>query len=134
MLILLGLLFIRLKICRIKITFLHQGDKMAQTPIEYSPVPATYIVSSGSRYERSKVIYYGEQRFMTFETYVRRNYDTSGNESVMVITKGVEYRPDLVSHDYYGYPDHWWRILEANGMKDVFEFKTGTTIVLPKAE
>lgn len=107
---------------------------MAQTPIDYSPVPASHIVASGSRYERSQVIYYGEQRFLTFEIYVRKKYSPSNSEEVMVVTKGVEYRPDLVSYDYYGYPDNWWRILEVNGMKDIFEFKAGTTILLPKSE
>lgn len=104
---------------------------MATTPIERSNVLASQIVATGSRYENSPVIFYGEQRFLTFETYIRRNYEPTGNENVMIINKGVEYRPDLVSYDYYGFSDHWWRILEANGMKDIFEFKAGVTIMLP---
>ena len=107
---------------------------MAQTPIEFSQVAASQIVASGSRYETNRVIYYGEQRFLTFETYIRQEYVPSGTEQVMVITKGVEYRPDLVSFDYYGYPDNWWRILEVNGMKDIWDFKAGVTITLPRSE
>jgi hypothetical protein len=49
----------------------------------------------------------------------------------MVITPGVEYRPDLVSYDKYGTPNSWWMILEANGMKDIWDFKSGKTIMLP---
>jgi hypothetical protein len=49
----------------------------------------------------------------------------------MVISKGVEHRPDLVSFDHYGHVDNWWRILEANNIKDIWDFKAGTTIILP---
>jgi hypothetical protein len=37
----------------------------------------------------------------------------------------------LVSYDAYGFVDNWWRILEANQMKDVWDFKTGKTIIIP---
>jgi hypothetical protein len=100
-------------------------------PIEESPITADEIVPYGSRYRNSKVIYYGEKRFVTFETYIRQKYQPTGHENVAVITKGVEFRPDLASHEYYGYPENWWRILEANNMKDIYEFKAGKTIILP---
>lgn len=100
-------------------------------PIEYTNIPTQNLVAGGSRYKKQVVIYYGEQRFLTFDTYTRVPYNRQGNEKVMVISKGVEYRPDLVSHDFYGFPDNWWRILEANGMNDVFDFKAGLTILLP---
>jgi len=100
-------------------------------PIEESQMTADQIVSYGSRYRTSKVVYYGEKRFVTFETYVRKKYQPSGHENVAVITKGVEYRPDLASFEYYGYPENWWLILEANGIKDVWDFKAGKTIILP---
>ena len=103
---------------------------MAQ-PIEESQITAVEIVSHGSRYRESKVIYYGEKRFVTFEMYIRKEYLPTGHENIAVISKGIEYRPDLASYEYYGYPDNWWRILEANKMKDVWEFKAGTTIILP---
>ena len=100
-------------------------------PIEYPPITATSVVTPGSRYRDQTVIYYGERRFLTFATYVRKPYVPSGSERVMVVTKGLEYRPDLASHDFYGFPDNWWRILEANGMSDVYEFKAGKTVILP---
>ena len=100
-------------------------------PIELARVQSQQIASAGSRYLKQRVIYYGERRFMTYDTYLRQNYVPSGNERVMVVTKGVEYRPDLVSHDVYGFADNWWRILEANGLSDIFDFKAGLTIMLP---
>lgn len=100
-------------------------------PIEYTSIPSQSVVAGASRYINQRVIYYGEQRFLTFDTYLRREYQRRGDEKVMVISKGVEYRPDLVSYDFYGFPDNWWKILEANKMKDVFDFKAGKTIVLP---
>lgn len=98
---------------------------------QVAPIPAKNLVTAGSRYLNSDVLYYGNQNFITFETYKRTPYVKTGNERVMVITKGVEYRPDLVSYDYYGFSDAWWKILEANNMKDIYDFKSGITIILP---
>ena len=100
-------------------------------PIELSRIRPQDTVSGGSRYLNQKVIYYGEQRFLTFDLYLREEYEETGEEDVMVITKGFEYRPDLVSFDYYGFPDNWYRILEVNRIYDIFDFKTGKTIFLP---
>jgi len=99
--------------------------------IEYTTIPPQSLVTAASRYKQQNVIYYGERKFITFDTYIRRPYTLNGDESVMVIKKGVEYRPDLVSFDVYGFPDNWWRILEANKMKDIWDFKAGKTIILP---
>lgn len=101
-------------------------------PIEFATIRAKDITAVGSRYRQSDVLYYGEQKFVTFTTYKRVAYKPNGQERVMMITKGVEFRPDLVSFDMYGFPDAWWRILEANGMRDVFDFKAGRTILLPQ--
>lgn len=101
-------------------------------PIETAVVQAKDLVAVGSRYRQSDVLHYGEQRFLTFATYKRSTYTQVGTEKVLLINKGVEFRPDLVSFDIYGFPDAWWKILEANGMKDVFEFKAGRTIILPQ--
>lgn len=100
-------------------------------PIEFTRIPSQSVVTPSSRYRKQSIIYYGEQKFLTFSTYLRQAYVTDGTESVMVINKGVEYRPDLVSQDVYGFPDNWWRIMEANKMIDIMEFKSGRTILLP---
>jgi len=100
-------------------------------PIEYTNIPVQSIMTSSSRYKKQVILYYGERKLLTFNTYNRKNYIPKGNEKVMVITKGIEYRPDLASQDFYGFPDNWWRILEANKMIDIWEFKTGKTILLP---
>lgn len=100
-------------------------------PIEQTDIRTENIVDPNSRYNGRPIIYYGEQRYLTFETYLRRPYVPNGQEKVMLITKGVEYRPDLVSYDVYGIPDFWWRILEVNNMHDIWDFKTGVTIQLP---
>ena len=100
--------------------------------IEYSVVPTAKILSASSRYLRQRVIYYGEQRFLTLETYIRKAYVPTGQEKIMVITKGVEYRPDLVSYDVYGFTDNWWHIMEVNSISDIMDFKAGKTIMLPE--
>lgn len=99
--------------------------------IEPAGVEARQFMSQGSRYLKSTPIYYGEKKIITFDLYNRSEYNKTGNEQVMLITKGVEYRPDLVSYDAYGFVDNWWMILEVNNMKDIWDFKAGTTIILP---
>jgi len=49
----------------------------------------------------------------------------------LTITKAFEFRPDLVSYKVYSTPDYWWKILEFNGMMDIFDFKNGRNIRLP---
>lgn len=100
-------------------------------PIEKSNIPARKLVAGGSRYINQPVIYYGEKRLLAFELYNRRPYKKTGKEKVTMITMGFEYRPDLVSYDYYGYPDNWWLIMQANRIYDIIDFKAGRTIFLP---
>ncbi len=100
-------------------------------PIETANIRSENLVEPYSRYYGKPVIYYSELRKITFETYIREPYQRTGNEKVMIVNRGVEYRPDLVSYDVYGNPDLWWKILEANNMKDIWEFKAGVTIFLP---
>jgi hypothetical protein len=101
------------------------------TSISRAPIPTTKIVSGFSRYKKQNAIYYGEQNILTFDTYLRDTYKKVGDEKVMLITKGVEYRPDLVAYDVYGIAEAWWKIMEVNNIFDVFNFKTGITIMLP---
>lgn len=92
--------------------------------------PASFVDSS-SRYRAAEVIYYGDRRFITFKTYKKTPIESSQDDRFYVITKGTEFRPDLVSTRAYGNPRLWWRILEANNMKDVWEFRSGVNIVIP---
>lgn len=104
---------------------------MANAKIEEADISSEKILAPNSRYLKQKVIYYGEQRRSTFNTYRRVVFTPSESDKMMVITKGVEYRPDLVSFDQYGFVDLWWKILEVNKMKDIFEFEAGKNIILP---
>lgn len=99
--------------------------------IQIAKIEPKEVVTSSSRYIKQQVIYYSENKILTFDTYNRNTYTPTGEEKIMVINKGLEYRPDLVSFDVYGFVDNWWRILEANKMKDIWEFKAGRTIILP---
>ncbi len=102
--------------------------------IEITTLNANAFVAAGSRYANSAILKYGDKKILTFETYKRAaNVTAVGKYDVyMVITPGLEYRPDLLANEYYGASDFWWRILEANGMMDIFDFKSGVTIRLPQ--
>jgi hypothetical protein len=99
--------------------------------IEYTDIPATDFVTSISRYSSSRVVYYSDEKIITFETYKKKKHNVSSRDQVAVITPGLAYRPDLVSQERYGVSDFWWKIMEVNNIKDIFEFKAGKTIVLP---
>ena len=100
-------------------------------PIQITTTSPSRFVASSSRDMNSTVILYSENNYITFSTYVRGTYSPSSSDKFTVISKGYEYRPDLVSKKAYGTPDYWWRILEANGMSDIYEFKSGTNIKIP---
>lgn len=100
--------------------------------IEFTNLRAKDFVGNVSRYADSKIIYYSDEKITTFETYKRKKFVPSSRDQVTVVTPGMEYRPDLMSFDKYGMVDFWWKILEANGMKDVMDFKAGATVVLPE--
>jgi len=89
------------------------------------------FVSTASRYIPSEVLYYGDDKKLTFETYKREKPVFSGNDKFVLLTKGMEYRPDYVSQIAYSTPEFWWRIMQSNGIADIFEFKAGRTIRVP---
>jgi len=96
---------------------------------EFSPVDG--FVASSSRYAKARIVYYGEARKIAFATYRKRSYPFSKSDKFTVVPPGMEFRPDMMSTQVYGVPDYWWRILEANDMKDIYEFKSGAIIRLP---
>lgn len=100
--------------------------------IEFTNLSPKDFVTSVSRYVNSKVVYYYDQKILTFETYKKIKFKPTKNDQVAVIPSKMEYRPDLVSIEKYGLPDFWWKILEANGMRDIMDFRAGKTIILPE--
>jgi hypothetical protein len=99
--------------------------------ITVTSLKADRFVSPTSRYINSSVIYYGPQNTLTFNTYKRGTYTPTQKDKYLVISKAREYRPDLVSFDQYGTVSFWWRLMEANGMSDILEFRAGTNIRIP---
>lgn len=93
--------------------------------------PIDGLVTASSRYAESTILRYGDAARLTFEIYKKTFAQESPIDKVAVIPPGLEYRPDLMSNQAYGTPDFWWRILEVNGMMDVFDFKAGKTIRIP---
>jgi len=94
-------------------------------------VSANRFLDGYSRYRNSNVIYYGTPPRIAFTTYKKSPISFNVNDNFGVIPPGAEYRPDKISQKMYGSPDFWWKILEANNMKDIYEFKAGLTIRLP---
>lgn len=107
--------------------------------IEETSIKAQRFVPVTSRYSSSEVIYYTDKKLLTFKTYKKGQSretpvspaNTSYSTKYYVISPGTEYRPDLVSYKVYGTPDFWWRIMEQNNIKDVYDFKAGRNLILP---
>jgi hypothetical protein len=66
------------------------------------------------------------------ETYKKNIYKLNNKDVFTLITPKYEYRPDLLSYDFYGTTDFWWKIMEMNNIIDIFDFKSGLTIRLPE--
>ena len=101
-------------------------------PTSNASVLTKNILSGFSRYLNSKVIYWGANPpRLTFTTYKKTPYVPSATDTFGVIPAGSEYRPDKVSQTVYNTPDLWWKIMEVNGIYDIYDFKAGLTIRLP---
>jgi hypothetical protein len=101
--------------------------------IELTNLQNSNFVASTSRYLNSPIIYYGDNRVITFTTYKRAPQITSANDKFMLIKQGMEYRPDLICRAAYGNNliSLWWKIMEANSIFDVFDLKAGLTLRIP---
>ncbi len=93
----------------------------------------TDFVKNTSRYINSDLIYWGEKRVITFETYKRQPKTLSDSDKFLIVKAGEEYRPDLIAKRAYGIGllSFWWRIMEANSIFDVFDIKAGITLRIP---
>lgn len=100
---------------------------------EETKIKPRRFVPVTSRYAESTVVYYTERKLLTYNTYKKGTYKPTPKDKFMVVTKRYEFRPDLVSYDVYGTPDFWWKIMEANGIADVYNFKVGLNLRLPGA-
>lgn len=104
---------------------------MANEIIETNIRPIDGLVEATSRYANSSVIYYGDKHKMTYKTYVKNKYPISKSDRYTVVDPGQEFRPDLVSNLAYNTPNLWWKIMEANNIKDIYEFRIGLNLRLP---
>lgn len=103
--------------------------------IENANLPPERFVTALSRYRNSTVVYYhvNNTKKIAFTTYKKQvSTIAADNDFYMVVPAGMEYRPDLVSQHIYGTTDLWWKIMEANNIKDIYEFKTGTNLRIPR--
>lgn len=99
--------------------------------IETNINPKGLFVGAISRYASSDVIYWGDLNKITFKTYNKTPVPLNSSDRYMVVSSGDEFRPDKIAKRIYGDVGFWWKILEVNGIKDIFDFKIGTNIRLP---
>lgn len=104
------------------------------TPIEIAVgVKNNDFVANTSRYIDSILIYWGDKRVLTYETYKRQTFIPNSTDKFLIVSAGEEYRPDLIAKRAYGLNliAFWWKIMEANNIFDVFDLKAGTQLRIP---
>ncbi len=55
----------------------------------------------------------------------------SADDVEHIVTPAENYRPDIVAYNAYQDPNLAWVILSANGLSDIFDFKSGLEIIIP---
>ena len=105
---------------------------MANYIEEYSLKNTKNFTTITSRYIKSNILLYGDDKKITYETYKRKKYLYNDSDRFFEIRPGLEYRPDVVSNTIYGSSDYWWLIMEYNNIKDIMEFKSGLYLRIPK--
>ena len=101
------------------------------TPLLPSRTQANKFVTASSRYAKSTVVVYSDQKIITFTTYKREPIPESEDDRFAIIPAGEEYRPDKTSQRAYGHPDSWSMIMQASGIDDIFDYKAGTNVRIP---
>ncbi len=99
--------------------------------IEDTNLSQTSFVTPLSRYVKSPIVRYGDDKALTFKIYKRPKKLLSTNDLFTVIQPQYQYRPDLLANKVYNDPEFWWVIMEANDIFDIFDFKAGVNIRLP---
>lgn len=84
-----------------------------------------------SRYYKSAAYKFTDSKISTLKIYKRTSTPITESDRYTVLSGKYEYRPDLLSQEYYGIPDLWWLILEANSISDITDFVAGINLRLP---
>jgi len=103
------------------------------TPIVTTETEPTQFVNSTSRYADSEVILYGEQSIITFKTYKKTTIPENADDRFLVIPQGEEFRPDKTSRRAYGTVNLWWKIMQANNISDIYDYRAGKNIRIPSS-
>jgi hypothetical protein len=87
-------------------------------------------VFEGSRYEKAFVY---ARRFRGFarNTLTFREIDRALPAGSILHTVTETDRIDNISYQYYGTPDHWWRILDRNPGVDPLDLPVGKQLWIP---
>ena len=56
---------------------------------------------------------------------------TQTNDTLVYIDSKYQYRPDIISVDYYNTPLYAWAILAANGLRSIWQLTAGTYVKIP---
>jgi hypothetical protein len=117
-----------------KITRINKtGDITSEEGFTWQSMAESVGQTKASRYRRSD-FYVDEERGAIYRETYSKSFVSMRGMKYFKITPGYEYRPDLLSKDFYGNSKYWWIILEANGLTGIEQFTRGMTIVVPHSE
>ena len=109
------------------------GDRdmtwFAPSIMSLSKLPYDPYASSG-RYQGKTLI--SGARGQRIQFIQKRWFPTvSDVDKLVYIDMRYEYRPDVISVDYYNSPLHAWAIMSANGIRSIWQLEAGQFIKLP---
>lgn len=85
---------------------------------------------SSNRYKNKKLITDPAGQHIQFiqKRWIPKAED---NDQLVYIDAKYQYRPDIISVDYYNSPLYAWAIMSANGIRSVYELEAGTYVKIP---
>jgi len=90
--------------------------------------------TGGSRFNYNAIIYHDDRDGIDKVEYKSPTLEPDDTDIIHEITPGQEYRPDLISLQYYSRSDLEWTILLLNKFDHFREFYVGRLIRISKLE
>lgn len=108
----------------------HEYAWYASSVTSINKVPYDNYSSSG-RYQGKTLLSNSRGQRMQF---IQKRWfpKTTNYDTLVYVDMRYQYRPDIISVDYFNTPLYAWAILAANGIRSIWQLEAGQFIKIPK--
>lgn len=108
----------------------HEYAWYASSVTSINKVPYDNYSSSG-RYQGKTLLSNNRGQRMQF---IQKRWfpKTTNYDTLVYVDMRYQYRPDIISVDYFNTPLYAWAILAANGIRSIWQLEAGQFIKIPK--